>query len=260
VNSLVLPTYNPGSSIVRTWAEVRAFLRLRSDAWEVLYVLDGCTDGTRELVSQLASESSDPRIRVLDYSPNRGKGHAVRHGLLTARGDCRIFTDVDLSFTLEGVGRIADQLQAGASVAIVSREHPESTITIPGELLGYAYRRRIKSHLFGRVVRALLPITTHDSQAGLKGMTASVAEQILPNLTCDGFGFDCELLTACARYNIPIQELPVHVRYDDASSTTRALTALRMLRELWKIRQRWATPGYPAAGKVSETPRIARAA
>ena len=84
-------------------------------------------------------------------------------------------------------------------------------------------------------------MSTHDSQAGLKGMTAAVAESLVPHLTCDGFGFDCELLTACARAGIPLQEVPVCVHYDGKTSTTSPQTGLRMLRELWRIRRTWRT-------------------
>ena len=120
-------------------------------------------------------------------------------------------------------------------------------------LSGNAYSRRIQSRIFGKLARWLLPITTRDTQAGLKGMTAEVAERVLPNLTCDGFGFDCELLTACARYEIPITEVPVCVRYDDAASSTGGLkTIVTMLRELWRIRRRWPKSGFPDAAVVAE--------
>jgi hypothetical protein len=85
----------------------------------------------------------------------------------------------------------------------------------------------------------LLPIPHRDTQAGLKGLTAEAANHVLPRLTCDGFGFDCELLTACQKLGVPVTEIPVHVRYEDAASTTGAGTTLRMLRELWRIRRRW---------------------
>ena len=237
--SLVLPAYNPGPGVEQTWLAVAGFLAERArlgDAWEAVFVLDGCTDGTPERLRKLADDS---RMRVVSYAPNRGKGYAVRQGLLAARGSLRVFTDIDLAYSFDEVLRVADALRSGAQVAIASREHPQSQILMPASVLGYAYRRHVQSRVFGAVARTLLPLRQRDTQAGLKGMTAAVAEAVVPELRCDGFGFDCELLTACARSGIAVMETPVCVRYDDTTSTTGGKATVRMLRELWQIRKAW---------------------
>jgi dolichyl-phosphate beta-glucosyltransferase len=248
VISLVLPAYNPGESVAQTWLAIREFLRARPDPWEVLFVCDGCSDGTPNRLAALAQSDPDSRIRILSYDQNRGKGYAVRYGLLAAKGDWRLFTDVDLAYNFSDVARVADELRSGASVAIASREHPDSVIQLSPRHLGYAYRRRLQSKVFGAAARWMLPIQQHDTQAGLKGLTAQVAELILPLLRCNGFGFDCELLTACARYKIPVHEVPVCVQYHDAASSTGGFkTIWRMLRELQAIRRMWPQVGYPSA-------------
>jgi len=239
VTSLVLPAYNPGPVAERTWHEVAAFLAGRPEPWEVLFVLDGCTDDTAGRLAHLARTAPNPRFRVVDYRPNRGKGHAVRVGLQEARGRVRLFTDIDLAYTFEDITRVANAVRDGAAVAIASREHPESQLTLPVGVLGYAYRRHIQSRVFGAVARTLLPLRQRDTQAGLKAMTDVVASHVMPELRCNGFGFDCELLTACAHSGIPVTEVPVHVRYENSASTTGAKATLRMLRELWTIRQAW---------------------
>jgi hypothetical protein len=249
VTSLILPTYNPGPGVDRTWEAVAEFVRSRPDPWDVLFVCDGCSDGTPERLSRLADATADRRLGVLHYPRNRGKGHAVRTGLLAARGAYRVFTDVDLAYGFDDVVRVANALRAGADVAIASREHPDSVIQLPPRHLGYAYRRRVQSRVFGKLARCLLPISTRDTQAGLKGMTGAVADRLLPLMRCDGFGFDCELLTGCARLGVPVTEVPVCVRYEDASSTTGAGSTVRMLRELWRIRKAWKH-GPPTAPAV----------
>jgi dolichyl-phosphate beta-glucosyltransferase len=238
VISLVLPAYNPGPRIIPTWHAVRDFVRQRPDAWEVLFVLDGCTDDTAERLNILSQVAPHPHLRVLQYPINRGKGFAVRHGLTSAVGRYRLFTDVDLAYTFEDVLRLVEVLQKGADVVVASRTHPKSEILLPTNLLGYAYRRRLQSRVFAWVTRQLLPITLTDTQAGLKGMTAAVAERVVPELTCDGFGFDCEFLTACHSGGVSVVELPVRVRYEDAASTANA-AGFHMLRELWAIRRHW---------------------
>jgi dolichyl-phosphate beta-glucosyltransferase len=198
----------------------------------------------------MAGESE--RIRLLSYTPNRGKGYAVRQGLLAARGAWRLFTDVDLAYGFEDVLRVAESLRAGADVAVASRSHPASRVTLPVGLQGYAYRRHLQSLIFAGLARLLLPLTQQDPQAGLKGLSARTARLLVPQLRCDGFGFDCELLTACAYHGLAIAEVPVNVRYEDTLSTTSLRTMGRMLADLVRIRSAWRQPP-PVPALIVET-------
>jgi dolichyl-phosphate beta-glucosyltransferase len=238
LTSLVFPAYNPGGQAEHTWAEVRRFLAAAPGAWEVVFVCDGCTDGTPQRLAALARDESR-RVRVLSYSPNRGKGYAVRHGLRAARGAWRLFTDIDLAYGLDDVLRVARALWDGAEAAVASRTHPDSRLIVPAGLQGYAYRRHLQSVLFSTLARLLLPLAQTDTQAGLKGLSERAAWLVLPHLRCDGFGFDCELLTACARYGLPVAEVPVQVRVEDRASTTGLRSMGRMVGELWQIRRAW---------------------
>jgi dolichyl-phosphate beta-glucosyltransferase len=257
LTSLILPAFNPGAFIDRTWREIRQFLRRASSPWEVLFVCDGCTDGSAERLEELSREEPD-RVRVLAYRPNRGKGHAVRRGLEAARGRWRLYTDVDLAYSFDDITRVAAALRGGADVAIASRNHPESRLLLAPSLTCYAYRRHVQSVIFSAAVRTLLPLRQRDTQAGLKGLSAPAARRLLPRLSCNGFGFDCELLTACAVDGLHVVEVPVCVHYRDAASTTGFASMARMLRELWQIRRAWrlkaatmpppvAEPGYREA-------------
>ena len=144
LTSLVLPAYNPGALLDRTWSEVGAFLRCAPGNWEIPFVCDGCTDGTCERLTELTRGQTE-HVRVLSYAPNRGKGYAVRQGLLAARGQWRLFTDVDLAYSFADVLRVAGVLWAGAEVAIASRLHPQSRLVLPPWLQGYVYRRHLKN-------------------------------------------------------------------------------------------------------------------
>src|SRR5207253_4673324 len=133
------------------------FLQRAPGEWEVLFVCDGCTDGTPARLAQL-NRGGDGRVRVLSYAANKGKGYAIRQGLEAARGDWRLFTDVDLAYGFDDILRVAYALQAGAQVAIASRSHPESQMMLPTRLQGYAYRRHLQSMAFSALVRCLLPL------------------------------------------------------------------------------------------------------
>jgi dolichyl-phosphate beta-glucosyltransferase len=242
--SLVLPAYNPGPDIVHTFRRIRSFLRNAVQRWEVIFVCDGCADGTPERLEYLNRRAFEP-IRVLSYPKNRGKGFAVRTGLAAARGRWRIFTDVDLAYSLRDVERLANVLRAGADVAIASREHPDSEVIAPARLLAYANRRQLQGRAFGWLARRLLPLRQRDMQAGLKGLSAAAAECILPFLGRNGFGFDCELLTACHHFGISVAEVPVRVRFDSPRTSTGWVKALQMVWELFQIRGDWRD-GVPA--------------
>jgi dolichyl-phosphate beta-glucosyltransferase len=236
VTSLVFPTYNPGRAIERTCAELRYFLRRAPGRWEVLFVCDGCTDDTPERLARLLP-ANDADCRILRYAPNRGKGYAVRTGLAAARGDWRLFADVDLAYGFDEILRVARALQGGADVAIASRTHPESCVQVPAVLSGYVYRRHLQSRAFGLLTRWLLSLSVQDTQAGLKGLSAEAARRLLPELGCDGFGFDCELLAACAAHGLAVVEVPVCVRYDSRTSTTDWRSVARMVAEIWRVRR-----------------------
>jgi dolichyl-phosphate beta-glucosyltransferase len=253
LTSLVFPTYNPGASIEKSFASIHEFLHQSRQRWEAVFVCDGCTDGTPERLQTLISSGRMP-MRILTYVENRGKGYAVRQGMLAARGKWRIFTDVDLAYGFDDVRRVAGALTNGADVAIASRDHPESEVVFPPRLIGYLFRRHLQSQAFGALARWLLRIDHRDTQAGLKGMTAEAANRIMPHLRCDGFGFDCELLTACARFAIPVREVPVRVRYDDGASTTGWRTVRRMIGDLFRIRRDWRSSA-PSATRSGENVR-----
>jgi len=256
VISLVLPTYNPGAKIDTTWAAVLRFVRSRTEPWEVLFVLDGCSDGTPERLDKLAEADADPRVKVLSYTANRGKGYAVRTGLLAAIGRVRAFTDVDLAYDFDDILSVTARVAAGTPAAIARRNHPDSMLLLPDRMLGYALRRKVQSMAFSTATRLVLGLRHPDTQAGLKAFTADVVERVVPHMTCDGFGFDCELLLACKRGGIPVTELPVTVRFEEGS-TTSTFTGFQMLRELWTIRRRWKKKMLPS---VAEAEPLAKAA
>src|SRR5262245_17688730 len=98
VTSLIFPTYNPGPILERSWRELEHFLRTTVHTWEVLFVCDGCTDGTPARLAKLSLSRPDC-VRVLSYPRNRGKGYAIRLGLTATRGHWRIFMDADLAYS-----------------------------------------------------------------------------------------------------------------------------------------------------------------
>jgi dolichyl-phosphate beta-glucosyltransferase len=252
LTSLIIPAYNPGPEIDRTWHQVADFVRKTGDPWEVIYVCDGCTDRTPDRLRALGATATGP-FRVLDFPVNRGKGHAVRSGLAAARGRWLVFTDADLAYGPDDIARVAARLRAGAAVAIGSRDHPDSELVLPPALAGYTFRRHLQSLGFAWLARTVLGLPYRDPQAGLKGMHAAVVQLVLPRLSRNGFAFDCELLTACARLGIPVEEVPVRVQFADRRTTTSLRTSARTIRDLFAIRRDWRRAGPAAMPDIAAT-------
>ena len=149
-------------------AEIDAFAATHRH-WEIVFVCDGCTDGSAEKLE--AYYKGHRSVRVIRHTRNRGKGHAVRIGLF-APGRYHMFTDVDLAYPLSMAETIGEQLAEGNDVVIASRSHPESQIEISDDMRKTMARRHSQSRVFSSVARRMLGIRQRDPQAGLKGFSA----------------------------------------------------------------------------------------
>ena len=228
--TLVLPCFNEAERLPAT---LTAFLAALSPTLvEVLVVDDGSSDETFALASAVAA--TDARVRVIRSRPNRGKGFAVRTGVLAAQGEVIVFTDADGSYGPDDLERVVAAL-ADAPVAIGSRAAGAAT----GPLV-----RRLASRLFNRTIQALLRLPFHDTQCGLKGFRRKAAMQLFGLARLDGFAFDAELLFLAHRLGLSVAEVPVQVEDRDGSKVQLAIDALRMLRDALTIRRAASQKSY----------------
>jgi dolichyl-phosphate beta-glucosyltransferase len=243
--SLVLPAYDEADRLPRTLEAFLAYLPDDPARAELVVVDDGSTDATGELAEQAATR--DRRVRVLRTGVNRGKGAAVRLGMLAATGELLVFTDADGSYGPGQVERIARALTE-APVAIGVRRV---------ELLGGRFLRRVASRAFSLAQRALLGLPFADTQCGLKGFRRDAARAIFGRAALDGFAFDAEALFLAGRLGLRVVQVPVRAEERDGSKVRLALDAVRMLREMRQVRRAAArgrydtAPTLPAPGQVS---------
>lgn len=258
--SVVIPVLDGEPVIARTLAEVGAWLAGRGLSAEVVVVDDGSRDRTVEKVREAAARSPVPVV-LERHETNRGKGAAVRTGMLAARGRHRVFLDSDLAYPAPEIGRVLDALRSGADVAIASRVDPESLYVVRPAFFRYLYTRHVAGRFFNWLVRLLLLPGVSDTQAGLKGFTAEAATALFSAWVPGGFGFDLAVLARARRLGFSLAEVPVTFRYDREPTTLRFLAdTVRMLRDLAEVRVRVGSggvvgdPGRDRAGTPEPAP------
>jgi dolichyl-phosphate beta-glucosyltransferase len=235
--SVVVPTYNSVEFIAASLRELLAYLDARSARSELIVVDDGSMDATCEVVERELVRPG--RGLLLRSAHNRGKGHAVRRGVLAASGERIVFTDADLAYPPSQIDALLVALDAGADVAIADRTSADSRFTLSPGFFGYLFTRHLSSRLFNRINRILLRIPYRDTQAGLKAFRGEVGRSLFARVTLEGFAFDVELLTLAHREGLRVVEVPVAYHYlSESSSVEFAWEAWKSLRDVLAVRRR----------------------
>ena len=234
--TLVIPTFNAMGFIDATVERLRRFVREHQD-WCILFVCDGCTDGTAEHLTQLL-QSDSSTMSVESYAKNRGKGYALRLGLNKATTPIRVFTDADLAYDPDEAIKIANVLAAGADVAVVNRASPESCFLISPRDFPNIYKRHLMSRSFNFFLRQVLPIKILDTQAGLKGVTESAWNVLGPKMGSDGFFVDVELLARAQIEGLVVKETPIVFRYADPTTVRMVKHGGQMFFDTIRLRRK----------------------
>lgn len=224
--SLIIPAYNEARCIATAIDATTVALRRLTPDFEVIIVDDGSLDETGTKARDLATDN--PHVRVLAHPQRRGKGAAVRTGMLTAQGKYRFFMDADLSYPPEQIELLWRTLQQGCQVAIGHR----------WDLRPYRrYVRRIAAQIFRVWVRVAAGLPFKDPQCGFKGFSAEAAQILFRRLSTAGFAFDVELLLRAQGLGLGITEVAVAWQ-DRANSTVRPwLDGLRMAWQVLRLRR-----------------------
>ena len=186
---------------------------LGSSGWEFSEILV-VDDGSRDATAQAARRAG---VQVLENPGNRGKGYAVRHGMLEAKGEWALFTDADLSAPIEDIERLWDAAgREEARVAIGSRALDRSLIGVHQPLL-----RETMGRFFNLAMRIITGLPFRDTQCGFKLFETGAAREIFSRQLLDGFGFDVEVLYIARRLGFRTLEVPV--RWNNVAGTTVSL-------------------------------------
>ncbi len=224
--SLVIPAYNERAILEETARTVMARLARIDPDYELVIVDDGSTDGSFDLLRPMEG----PHLRLTGYRPNRGKGAAVRVGMLAAAGDYIFCTDADLAYGLENIEPMLDKLEGtGCGLVIGSRR-----------LNGQGYRdypllRLVTSKGFGLIVRILSGLP-YDTQCGIKGYARAAARDLFSRCETDGFAFDFEVLLRARKAGYRIEQEAVTIVNHRDSKVNLLRDSVRMFRDLLHIR------------------------
>jgi dolichyl-phosphate beta-glucosyltransferase len=228
--SIIIPAYNEQVRLPDTLRRIAEYLR--GSEWsfqEILIVDDGSRDGTAAAAEEFAK--CQPNARVLRNPGNRGKGYSVRHGMLEARGEWRLFSDADLSTPIEELEKLWSVAAKGKDpIAIGSRAVDRSLIGVhqPGH-------RETLGRLFNGVMRIATGLAISDTQCGFKLFRADVAQEVFSRQLLERFGFDAEVLYIADRRGYGIAEVPVRWNHVDGSKVGM-MSGMRAFEELLEIR------------------------
>ena len=246
--SIVIPSFNEESRISATLEQVLDYLGRQPYRWEVIVVDDGSTDSTAAQVQRVARErGGDHTISLLSLA-HRGKGWAVKQGMLHAKGQYRFMCDADLSMPIEQVARFLPPQRCDYDIAIGSREIPGS------RRIGEPRRRRVMARSFGLLVQALAMAKFADTQCGFKCFQAEAANQLFAQQRLHGFAFDVELLFLALKQGLRIVEVPIDWYYRSHSKVKPLKDSAVVIRDLLRIRWHYLRGRYIIDGETPQPP------
>ena len=234
--SVVIPAYNEAGRIASTLQQVEDYLTSQDYTWEVLVVNDGSTDDTAALVDEyIQQHKSFTLLRV----PHGGKGWAVRHGMLQARGEYRFMADADLAMPIEQLSLFLPPNSPDCDIAIASREAPGA------RRIGEPPLRHLMGRVYNLLIRLFLVPGLRDTQCGFKCYKGDVAQELFSLQRLPGWGFDMEVLFLARKRKLTICEVPIEWHYRSQSKVKPLRDSLAMAWEVLRVRWYSVRGMYP---------------
>ncbi|MDX8405514.1 MAG: glycosyltransferase family 2 protein [Mariprofundus sp.] len=229
--SVIIPAFNEASRLPATLKDAYSWLSAEMhEPFEIVVVDDGSTDGTADEVRALMGHM--PELVLLQQAQNRGKGAAVRRGMLEACGELRLFMDADHATHISELTKVLPVVAQGADVVLASRQHPDSDIA--------QHQSWLREHMgkaFNLLMRTMVGLHMQDTQCGFKGFTAAAAEAIFSRQQLDGFSFDVEILFLANALGFTTAEIPVRWVNEPNSKVRMLMDPLLMFVDLLRIRR-----------------------
>lgn len=226
--SVIIPTYNEERRIPFTLKKIVEYLSNQKYKYEIIIVDDGSKDRTVEIVAEIAKDITDPQL--IKIEKNRGKGYAIKTGILKAKGEYVLFMDADYATGIEEIEKCYLAFNAGYDIAIGSRRLSESIIDIH-----QPFYREFMGKVFRILASRCLMISVSDITCGFKCFKREVARNIFGRQKLDRWGFDAEILFIAKKYAYKIKEIPVRWKNSGGSKVLLSLDTIRSFIDIVKI-------------------------
>src|SRR5919106_4839228 len=222
--SVIIPVFNQQDKVAYSLRRITQVVKSYFKDYELIVVNDGSTDDTLTTLKYLALTDQQQHLRILSYTPNRGKGYAVRQGILHSRGEVVMFLDGDLDIAPDSIKDYVESLST-ADLVIASKRHPESSVTIPRS-------RALLSRAFNLLIRMATGSSQKDTQAGFKVGRGEIMRTIFRSASINRYAFDVELFTIASILHLKVHEMPVIMKIDRRFNTKEIV---RMLADVARI-------------------------
>src|ERR1051325_11284695 len=241
--TIVVPAYNESARLAKTLVTILKYLNDQRLSSELIVVDDGSSDDTSAVAKKSMASPGAVATRVIRYEPNRGKGFAVRTGLLAASGDVALFSDADLSTPITEAPKLVEPIRSGhADLTFGSGALNRSLIGVH-----QSWRREQGGRVFNLLVRIATGLPFWDTQCGFKAFRMTVCRPLIEGAQIDRFGFDVELIYLAHRAGLRLSEVPVRWDHNEGSKVTLFSDSFKMLNEVGLIRQQARRGVYDAA-------------
>ena len=231
--SIIVPAYEEQARLGDSIKQILAYIEREKLAAELIVVDDGSKDNTTEIAEAAARNYPDLQTKVIRYETNRGKGYAVRTGLLAAQADIAIFSDADLSTPIEELPKLVKPIRDGEyDVTFGSRALDRSLIGTH-----QPWRREQGGKVMNLVIKTMSGLRFADTQCGFKAFNMKKFRPLLEAMTIDRFGFDVEFLFVAAYHKLRLKEIPVRWNNVEGSKVSVLRDTRRMFTELNQIRR-----------------------
>jgi glycosyltransferase involved in cell wall biosynthesis len=232
--SVIIPAYNEAARLGKTLSTIFDYLNHHARGSELIVVDDGSSDETATIAEQTVVQAPPGlSARVIRIQPNRGKGHAVRTGLLAARSPIALFSDADLSTPITEMPKLVEPIESGLSdLTFGSRALDRSLIGVH-----QPWRREQGGRVINLIVRLATRLPFWDTQCGFKAFRMSVCRPLIEAATIERFGFDVEYLYVAHLAGLRLSEIPVRWDHNDGSKLSVWRDTPRLLDEVRTVRQ-----------------------
>ena len=243
--SIVIPAFNEEDRLPKTLLLITEYIKTRSESFEIFVVNDGSADGTADVVKKFSKLA--PQVKLLNCPGNRGKGYAVRLGVMKAQGRFILFNDADGATPIQEIERLELALRKGAHIAIGSRAKFSQDTEI-----STSWHRKYIGRIFNGAVNMLLLPGIADTQCGFKMFLHSVAKCLFAQQKIEGFSFDVEILCLARKMGCTIAEIPINWTNVEGSKVNLFRDSVRMLKDIIRFRLKSMTNGYATKKELQQ--------